>query len=134
MNFFQDQLKAIFTLSKFSEDVQYIGRAAYIPLDNGVIVKANFIKANIYNRYDALRLSAIADKKTVDTLILHFSDYFAESNGYDKYPDIWEDGGDYEWYIQPVQSDFEILAEVADKYICLIEQQLTENKGMNMNY
>lgn len=134
MNFFQDQLKAIFTLSKFSEDVQYIGRAAYIPLDNGVIVKANFIKANIYNRYDALRLSAIADKKTVDTLILHFSDYFAESNGYDKYPDIWEDGGDYEWYIQPVQSDFESLAEAADKYICLIEQQLTENKGMNMSY
>ena len=134
MNFFQDQLKAIFTLSKFSEDVQYIGRAAYIPLDNGVIVKANFIKANIYNRYDALRLSAIADKKTVDTLILHFSDYFAESNGYDKYPDIWEDGGDYEWYIQPVQSDFESLAEATDKYICMIEQQLTENKGMNMNY
>lgn len=134
MNFFQDQLKAIFTLSKFSEDVQYIGRATYIPLDNGVIVKANFIKANIYNRYDALRLSAIADKKTVDTLILHFSDYFAESNGYDKYPDIWEDGGDYEWYIQPVQSDFESLAEAADKYICLIEQQLTENKGMNMSY
>lgn len=134
MNFFQDQLKAIFSLSKFSEDVQYIGRAAYIPLDNGVIVKANFIKANIYNRYDALRLSAIADKKTVDTLILHFSDYFAESNGYDKYPDIWEDGGDYEWYIQPVQSDFESLAEAADKYICLIEQQLTENKGMNMSY
>lgn len=134
MNFFQDQLNAIFTLSKFSEDVQYIGRAAYIPLDNGVIVKANFIKANIYNRYDALRLSAIADKKTVDTLILHFSDYFAESNGYDKYPDIWEDGGDYEWYIQPVQSDFESLAEAADKYICLIEQQLTENKGMNMSY
>lgn len=134
MNFFQDQLKAIFTLSKFSEDVQYIGRAAYIPLDNGVIVKANFIKANIYNRYDALRLSAIADKKTVDTLILHFSDYFAESNGYDKYPDIWEDGGDYEWYIQPLQSDFESLAEAADKYICLIEQQLTENKGMNMSY
>lgn len=134
MNFFQDQLKAIFTLSKFSEDVQYIGRAAYIPLDNGVIVKANFIKANIYNRYDALRLSAIADKKTVDTLILHFSDYFAESNGYDKYPDIWEDGGDYEWYIQPVQSDFESLAEAADKYTCLIEQQLTENKGMNMSY
>lgn len=134
MNFFQDQLKAIFTLSKFSEDVQYIGRAAYIPLDNGVIVKANFIKANIYNRYDALRLSAIADKKTVDTLILHFSDYFAESNGYDKYPDIWEDGGDYEWYIQPVQSDFESLAQAADKYIELFEQQLTENKGMNMNY
>ncbi len=134
MNFFQDQLKAIFSLSKFSEDVQYIGRAAYIPLDNGVIVKANFIKANIYNRYDALRLSAIADKKAVDTLILHFSDYFAESNGYDKYPDIWEDGGDYEWYIQPVQSDFESLAEAADKYICMIEQQLTENKGMNMNY
>ena len=134
MNFFQDQLKAIFTLSKFSEDVQYIGRATYIPLDNGVIVKANFIKANIYNRYDALRLSAIADKKTVDTLILHFSDYFAESNGYDKYPDIWEDGGDYEWYIQPIQSDFESLAEAADKYICLIEQQLTENKGMNMSY
>lgn len=134
MNFFLDQLKAIFTLSKFSEDVQYIGRAAYIPLDNGVIVKANYIKANIYNRYDALRLSAIADKKTVDTLILHFSDYFAESNGYDKYPDIWEDGGDYEWYIQPIQSDFESLAEAADKYICLIEQQLTENKGMNMSY
>lgn len=134
MNFFQDQLKAIFTLSKFSEDVQYIGRAAYIPLDNGVIVKANYIKANIYNRYDALRLSAIADKKTVDTLILHFSDYFAESNGYDKYPDIWEDGGDYEWYIQPIQSDFESLAEAADKYTCLIEQQLTENKGMNMSY
>lgn len=134
MNFFQDQLKAIFTLSKFSDDVQYIGRAAYIPLDNGVIVKANFIKANIYNRYDALRLSAIADKKTVDTLILHFSDYFAESNGYDKYPDIWEDGGEYEWYIQPVQSDFESLAQAADKYICLIEQQLTENKGMNMSY
>lgn len=134
MNFFQEQLKAIFTSSKFCEDVQYIGRAAYIPLDNGVIVKANYIKANIYNRYDALRLSAIADKKTVDTLILHFSDYFAESNGYDKYPDIWEDGGDYEWYIQPVQSDFESLAEAADKYICLIEQQLTENKGMNMSY
>ena len=134
MNFFQEQLKAIFTLSKYSEDVQYIGRAAYIPLDNGVIVKAYYIKANIYNRYDALRLSAIADKKAVDTLILHFSDYFAESNGYDKYPDIWEDGGDYEWYIQPVQSDFESLAEAADKYICMIEQQLTENKGMNMNY
>lgn len=134
MNFFQEQLKAIFTSSKFSKDVQYIGRAAYIPLDNGVIVKANYIKANIYNRYDALRLSAIADKKTVDTLILHFSDHFAESNGYDKYPDIWEDGGDYEWYIQPVQSDFESLAQAADKYICLIEQQLTENKGMNMSY
>lgn len=134
MNFFQEQLKAIFTLSKYSEDVQYIGRAAYIPLDNGVIVKANYIKANIYNRYDALRLSAIADKKTVDTLILHFSDYFAESNGYDKCPDIWEDGGDYEWYIQPVQSDFESLAQAADKYIELFEQQLTENKGMNMNY
>lgn len=43
MNFFQEQLKAIFTSSKFSEDVQYIGRAAYIPLTYIVL---NILKSN----------------------------------------------------------------------------------------
>ena len=79
MNFFEQQLRNIFNGSEHSDNIKYIGRSCYIPLDEATKVKATFISTLISNQYDALRLEVLnRNDGAVDKLTLRFAEKYKE--------------------------------------------------------
>lgn len=134
MNFFEQQLKSVFNEL---DNVRYIGRACYIPLDHEAKIKAQFVTVGNADKYEALKLSVINGNEGVtDSLMLNFSDYFKQMHGIaiECCPHIWNYNGKTEWYGMPTQSEFLSLKEAACDYVKVFqpEQDIYQNEEMEM--
>ena len=73
MNFFEAQLKWMLGNRSEFENAKYVGRACYVPLSNGTNIRAEFVTQGTYQKYEALKLSAInkADGQIDSVLYWH---------------------------------------------------------------
>lgn len=136
MNFFEQQLRNIFNGSEHSDDIKYIGRSCYIPLDEATKVKATFISTLISNQYDALRLEVLnRNDGAVDKLTLRFADYFTRSTNQNNCPHLWENDEKACWYGTPFGSELSALSDAANEYVGVFahEPELTQNEEMELN-
>ena len=103
MNDFERLLHEILDGTNNFWDARYIGRACYAPITEDLRIKAEFQSTLVAAQYNALKLTAISSKNgVIDTLTLHFSDYFPEANklkAFDTKKYIWTDCGKTEWYL-----------------------------------
>ena len=120
MNDFERLLREILDGTNNFWDARYIGRACYVPITEDLRIKAEFQSTLAAAQYNALKLTAISNKNgVIDTLTLHFSDYFPEANklkAFDTKKYIWTDSGKTEWYVEPDPQELFALAEAADEY------------------
>ena len=59
MNFFAAQLKWMLGNCPEFQNAKYVGRACFVPLSNGTNIKAEFVTRGTYQKYEALKLTAI---------------------------------------------------------------------------
>ena len=115
-------------------DARYIGRACYAPITEDLRIKAEFQSTLAAAQYNALKLTAISNKNgVIDTLTLHFSDYFSEANklkAFDTRKYIWTDCGKTEWYVKPKAQELEALAQAADDYATQFDPEMAMQIGM----
>ena len=132
MNFFEQQLRGIF---KEVDDAKFIGRTAYIPLDESTKLKAEFVTTGTADCYEALRLILVNSQDgATDKLMLHFNDFFAKSHHgiSDSCPYIWTHSGETEWYGQPSDAELQSLSAAANEYVEMFkpEQGFEQSYGM----
>ena len=120
MNDFERLQRGILDSTNSFWNARYIGRACYAPVTEDLRIKAELYSTHVAARYDALKLTAISNKNgIIDSLTLHFSDFFPEENrlkAFDTKKYIWTDSGKTEWYVKPDPQELFALAEAADEY------------------
>ena len=120
MNDFERLQRGILDSTNSFWNARHIGRACYAPITEDLRIKAELYSTHVAARYDALKLTAISNKNgIIDSLTLHFSDYFPEENrlkAFDTKKYIWTDSGKTEWYVKPDPQELFALAEAADEY------------------
>ena len=80
MNDFERLLHEILDGTNNFWDARYIGRACDAPITEDLRIKAEFQSTLVAAQYNVLKLTAISSKNgVIDTLTLHFSDYFPEA-------------------------------------------------------
>lgn len=135
LNALRGELQNLFGNREEFENARYIGRACYVPLEDGMKIKAEFVTSRISGQYDTLQMSAInASEGVVDKLNLRFSDYFAPSkvSGSGTIPHLWTDCGEISWYVRPTKLELMGLAEAACDYVNLFNQEQAEDFSMGM--
>ena len=128
MNDFERLLREILDGTNNFWDARYIGRACYVPITEDLRIKAEFQSTLAAAQYNALKLTAISNKNgVIDTLTLHFSDYFPEANklkAFDTKKYIRTDCGKTEWYVKPKPQELEALAQAADDYATQFDPEM----------
>ena len=102
-----------------------IGKACYGQLGGDLRVRAEFVSLNVYEQYNALRLTILnrTDGK-VDQLTLPFSAVWGRMPVNNRnftegiIPYIWVDRGKPEWYVyKPTKQDMDRLRESCKSYL-----------------
>lgn len=138
MNFFEAQLKWMLGNRSEFENAKYVGRACYVPLSNGTNIRAEFVTQGTYQKYEALKLSAInkADGQ-IDSVLLKFEDFCASRPGSTAgtyTPHIWTYNNKSEWYGSPPKySEKESIADAACDYVRMYSPDQEETYGMTMS-
>lgn len=136
LNAFRSQLQRLLGNREEFANAKFVGRACYVPLEDGTKIKAEFITSSISNQYDTLRLSAInASEGVVDKLSLRFRDYFSPrqiGSGTEVVPHLWDDYGKVSWYIAPSKLELLALQDAACEYVSLFDQSQEEGYTMGM--
>ncbi len=129
MNFFEQELRKV--VSPKYPDATYVGRACYVPLDEEVRAKLQFVICGRSDHYEALKMTVLNPKEgEVDSLLLCFSDLFGLKqtsnpnfqNGI--VPHIWVDGLNAKWYAyQPTAKDYGDMSEAVASYLGVFQTQ-----------
>ena len=97
------------------EDIQYIGNAAYINLEDGDVLKISLNSSNENHVFDKIKLRFIKrDLGTLDICYLEFKDYFLS-------PAVKKNDKGYMWNVLPNENEVDILVEDILSYICTFE-------------
>lgn len=125
MNFFEQQLRTLTgrnTAFKSTSPV-YVGRAAFLTLDEHIRARIEFVTTGTADKYEALQVTILnRTEGKVDTLLLRNQDHFASirtPGGDMKTPHIWVYQGKPDWYGQPTDTDLKALSKAAHDYIAL---------------
>lgn len=136
MNDFERLLHGVLDGTNNFWDARYIGRACYAPITEDLRIKAEFQSTLAAAQYNALKLTAISNKNgVIDTLTLHFSDYFLEATrlqAFDTKKYIWTDCGRTEWYVKPKPHELEALAQAADDYAAQFDPEMAMHLNPDM--
>ena len=136
MNDFERLLHEVLDGTNNFWDARYIGRACYAPITEDLRIKAEFQSTLVAAQYNALKLTAISNKNgVIDTLTLHFSDFFPEANKlktFDTKKYVWTDCGKTEWYVKPKPQELTALAQAADDYATQFDPEQTLRLGPDM--
>ncbi|MBQ6722514.1 MAG: hypothetical protein IJQ88_10145 [Clostridia bacterium] len=136
MNDFERLLREILDGTNNFWDARYIGRACYAPITEDLRIKAEFQSTLAAAQYNALKLTAISNKNgVIDSLTLHFSDYFPEATrlqALDTKKYIWTDCGKTEWYVKPKPHELEALAQAADDYAAQFDPEMAMHLNPDM--
>lgn len=134
LNALRRQLQTLFHNRSEFEKAKYIGRACYVPLEDGTKIKAEFVTSGTSGQYDTLRMSAINTMEgTVDKLNLRFCDYFKPrplTYGGEVTPYLWDYQGKVSWYTEPSKLELLALQDAACEYVSLFDQ--SQEKGYTM--
>ena len=136
MNDFERLLHGVLDGTNNFWDARYIGRACYAPITEDLRIKAEFQSTLVAAQYNALKLTAISNKNgVIDTLTLHFSDYFPEASKlktFDSKKYIWTDCGKTEWYVKPKPQELTALAQAADDYATQFDPEMAMHLNPDM--
>ena len=124
MTFFEQELRKIVGASY--PNARYVGRAAYVEINRGNIVKIEFVTQGYADHYSALRASIINwNDGQIDSVTMRFSDYFAPRRlpmGRELH--AWTDNGKTDWYgFTPSGLDYANLISAVRDYTRLFETQ-----------
>ena len=102
MNFFEKELRNLFSSSPMLRDAHYCGRTCLAKLDEDLRVKLQFTTTGYADHYDAIKLAVInRTDGVVDQQLFRFSDIIGQQavEGRDPInPHIWDYNGRLEWY------------------------------------
>ena len=134
-NFFEQELRKLFSDGEIIQSPCFTGRACLGTLGKDLRVRAQFATTGVADHYDALKITVLNRKDgPVDTLILKLRDVWGKRpvpnnpnfrNGVS--PHIWVDGGKPEWYAyQPTPADMERLCQEVERYLSVFRER-TQN-------
>lgn len=107
------------------EDIQYIGNAAYINLEDGDVLKISLNSSNENHVFDKIKLRFIKrDLGTLDICYLEFKEYFSPvriGRDYFLSPAVKKNDKGYMWNVLPNENELDILVEDILSYICTFE-------------
>ncbi len=103
MNFYESEMRKMFGQSDLVTDKKFTGRTMLGKLDDGKLLKVQFISTHTHNHYDSILVSVIGKNEGVlDKETIRFSDVvgmYSRGNGLEKIePHMWEYNGKPEWY------------------------------------
>lgn len=129
MNDFTNELLRFFRGREEFYNASYLGRACYVPLDDGLRLKISFSDQGYADHYSALHLQVINNESVVDNLTMTFRDYFSKTPN----AHMWTYNNKTEWYGN-VPSSSEVSGMVDDicEYIRLYNQSFDQSEGMEM--
>lgn len=123
MNFFKNQFRKMFAGREEFDNVKLIGIAAYIPLENGLSIKAEFITQNVYEQWSAIRLSTLSNGEQGDATVLRFEDFLkpvqTDYGNRSKY--IWSCSGVIKWTYAPSEMELQEITDQIAEYVSLFD-------------
>lgn len=125
MNFFEQELRRLFSGQPEFAEAKYIGRVCITPIDEEVKIRAEFVTCGTMGQYEALKLTALnRTDGAMDQLVLRFSDCFTSKVnvcGNITAPYIWTYNEKAEWYGSPSPTDLQSLTDAARDYVGVFE-------------
>jgi len=123
MNFFEGELRQMFSNAESISDAKFVGRTMLGKLDDDLLVKAQFISTNISKHYDAIQVSIInRTDGVVDKETMVFGDIIGTkmTRCSDKVnPYMWEESvGKAFWYTPLTISE---KAQISDTVLDYVE-------------
>ena len=127
-NFFEAELRRLFSDGEIIQNPTFVGRACLGNLDGDLRVRAEFVTMGVADQYEALRLTVL--KRTdgeVDRLLIRFGEVFADGVSraqFGKTPFMWTYRGVSEWYnFQPAAADYQALRRAAGNYLDVFRER-----------
>lgn len=123
MNFFKNQFRKMFAGREEFDNAKFIGRAAYIPLDNGLNIKAEFLTQGVAGHWEALMLSTLNNGRQGDAIVLHFEDFLkpVHTDFRNRSKHIWTCDGVIKWYTPPTEMELQELTDQIAEYASLFD-------------
>lgn len=123
MNFFKNQFRKMFAGREEFDKAKFIGRAAYIPLDNGLNIKAEFITHNVHDQWTAILLSTLNNGKQGDAEELRFEDFLkpVQTDYGKRSKHIWSCSGVIKWTYAPSELELQELTDQIAEYTSLFD-------------
>lgn len=121
-NTFEQELTKIVEKSKYLNDTNFTGGAAFNPVTDKTIAKIQFTNTSTSSNYDAIKVTIINRYEgTVDVQTFKFDDIIGRvtmRSGDKITPHLWKDSGEIEWYgWQPKAENYCDIAIAIDLYI-----------------
>lgn len=142
MNFFENELKKIFSGSTLLEDTSYVGRSCYGYLGRDLRVRAEFIAPRTVDHYDTLKVSILnRTNGVVDTASLRLQDVWGTKpvpdnpnfpNGVNPY--IWVYREKADWYAYyPTGADYETIRKAVGNYLNVFRPRENEQEKSSLD-
>lgn len=142
MNFFEKELKKIFSDQSLLEEPSFVGRSCYGYLGKDLRVRAEFASPHIVDHYDALKISILnRTNGLVDTASLRLKDVLGTKpvpnnpnfpKGID--PHIWTYQEKAEWYAyHPTAEDYRTIRKAVGKYLDVFRPRENERENSSLD-
>lgn len=119
MNFFEQQMRSMFSDKEILTDAQFVGRTMIAKIDDDLRVKAQFIHTLVSKQYDAIRVRIInRTEGEVDTETMLFADIIGLKDGKVK-PYMWECDNKGRWHTPVNINETETIAAAVINYIAM---------------
>lgn len=127
MNFFEQQMRAMFENVLGIEDEHYIGKTMIAKIDDDLRVKTQFVSTHIAKHYDAIRVRIInRTEGEVDTETILFGDIIGQKDmsiAGKVNPYMWEESiGKAYWYTPISAHEFDSIVIAVLNYISQYKQ------------
>lgn len=140
MNFFENELRRIFSKTEGIQNLRYIGRSCYGKLSSDIRLKAEFVTNGVSEQFEVLKVTLInkADGE-IDHVKLKLADIFGlkeiNTSGIGKTPPyIWIYQGKAEWYpCRPNTNDYVKFAETISGYVSVFSNEPAQNESFDMD-
>ena len=139
MNFFEQELRKVCSLSDYIERPKFVGRSCVFRLTDDITGKMEFVERGHADHFTAMKLSLFNRREgQIDCQIIDLTELLGrktmgsgnQTNAY-----IWRNGTDVHWYcFRPTDHDYRAMAESADDYLsCFSNQEMTEDESMSID-
>lgn len=133
MNFFESELRQMFTDNDIIHDPKIVGKTLLGKLDDDLRVKLQFFSTGTAGHYDAILIAILnRTEGAVDRTVMTFCDILSSKNGCgtpNRYPYIWEQScHKADWYSPLSVTEKAQIADAVLDYVGMYQ-----NEGMDMS-
>lgn len=134
MNFFEQELRKVCSLSEYIDRPKFVGRSCVFRLSDDITGKMEFVERGHADHFTAMKLSLFNRREgQIDCQVIDLTELLgrkAMRSGETVNPHIWRYGNDVSWYgFTPTGHDYTAMAESADNYLsCFSDQEQTESE------